>query len=136
MGAASSPACSPSPDLDERNVFGEPLESCSDDPLTGFFRTGACMTGPDGMGRHTVCAVMTEEFLAFSRSRGNDLTTPRPEMAFPGLRPGDRWCLVAPRWLEALEAGLAPRIVLLATHEAVLDYTDLATLKAHALDLS
>lgn len=94
------------------------------------------MTGPDGMGRHTVCAVMTEEFLAFSQSRGNDLTTPRPEMAFPGLRPGDRWCLVAPRWLEALEAGLAPRIVLLATHEAVLDYTDLATLKAHALDLS
>ncbi len=122
--------------MDERNVLGEPLQPCSDNPLTGFFRTGSCVTGPDDIGRHTVCAEMTAAFLAFSKSRGNDLSTPRPEMAFPGLKPGDRWCLVAPRWVEALEAGVAPRIVLLATHEAVLAYADLKTLKAYALDLS
>ena len=120
----------------EKNVLGEPLQPCSDDPLTGFFRNGNCMTGPEDIGRHTVCAEMTAEFLAFSKSRGNDLSTPHPEWAFPGLRPGDRWCLVAARWLEALEAGVAPRIALLSTHESVLDHTDLATLKRYALDLS
>lgn len=122
--------------MDELNVFGEPPQPCSSDPLTGFFRNGWCFAGPDGVSRHTVCAVMTEEFLAFSKLKGNDLSTPRPDMAFPGLRPGDRWCLLAPRWVEALQAGVAPRIALLATHQAVLDYTDIATLKGHALDLS
>ena len=120
----------------ELNVFGEPLEACSSDPLTGFFRTGRCITGPDDMGRHTVCAEMTAEFLAFSKSRGNDLSTPRPEMAFPGLQPGDRWCLVAERWMEALAAGMAPRIALLATHQSVLQLVPLATLKLFALDVS
>lgn len=122
--------------MDELNVLGEPLEPCSDNPLTGFFRNGACMTGPDDVGQHLICAQMTAEFLAFSKSRGNDLTTPMPQFAFPGLEPGDRWCLVAPRWVEALAAGVAPRVVLLATHEGALRYTDLQTLKAHALDLS
>lgn len=122
--------------MDERNVLGEPLQPCSQDPLTGFFRTGYCVTGPDDVGRHIICCEMTAEFLAFSKSRGNDLSTPRPEMAFPGLKPGNRWCLVAPRWVEALQAGIAPRVVLLATHEAALRYTDLKTLKAYALDLS
>ena len=120
----------------ERNVLGEPLEPCSTDPLTGFFRNGSCAAGPDDAGRHVVCCEMTAEFLAFSKSRGNDLTTPHPEWAFPGLKPGDRWCLVAPRWVEAHGAGVAPRVALLATHEAVLRYTDLKTLKAYALDLS
>ena len=120
----------------ELNVLGEPLAPCSDNPLTGFFRNGACMTGPDGVGQHLICAEMTAEFLAFSASRGNDLTTPMPQFAFPGLEPGNRWCLVAPRWVEALAAGVAPRVVLLATHEGALRYTDLATLKAYALDLS
>ena len=120
----------------ELNVLGEPLQSCSDNPLTGFFRDGNCLTGPEDVGRHTVCAEMTAEFLAFSKSRGNDLSTPHPEWAFPGLKPGDRWCLVALRWVEALEAGVAPRVVLLSTHQSVLQYTDLATLKRYALDLS
>jgi uncharacterized protein (DUF2237 family) len=120
----------------ELNVLGLPLQPCSDSPLTGFFRTGSCLTGPEDVGRHTICAVMTAEFLAFSASRGNNLTTPHPEWAFPGLRPQNRWCLVAPRWVEAFEAGLAPRVVLLATHERALDYIDLATLKAFAVDLS
>jgi len=120
----------------ELNVFGEPLQPCSSDPLTGFFRTGRCLTGPDDLGRHVVCAEMTSDFLAFSKSRGNDLSTPRPEMAFPGLRPGDSWCLVAERWLEALAAGMAPRVVLLATHQAMLQHVPLKTLKLFALDLS
>jgi uncharacterized protein (DUF2237 family) len=122
--------------MEERNVFGEPLQPCSDDPLTGFFRSGACIMGPEGVSRHIICCEMTEEFLAFSKKAGNDLSTPRPEMAFPGLNPGDRWCLVAPRWVEALEAGVAPRVALLSTHEGALRYTDLATLKRYALDLS
>ena len=121
---------------DERNVLGEALAPCSSDPLTGFFRNGYCATGPEDAGRHVVCCEMTAEFLAFSKSRGNDLTTPHPEWAFPGLKPGDRWCLVAPRWVEAHAAGIAPRVALLSTHEAVLQYTDLKTLKAYALDLS
>ena len=122
--------------MDERNVFGEPLRPCSMDPLTGFFRTGACAAGPDDVGRHLICCEMTAEFLAFSKSVGNDLSTPRPEMAFPGLNSGDRWCLVAPRWVEAHEAGVAPRVLLLSTHEGALRYTDLKTLRAYALDLS
>ncbi len=121
---------------DERNVFGEPLVPCSEDPLTGFFRNGYCHTGPEDVGRHVICVEVTAEFLKFSKSAGNDLSTPRPEMAFPGLKAGDRWCLVAPRWVEALKAGVAPRVVLLSTHEAALKYTDLKTLKAYALDLS
>ena len=122
--------------MDELNVLGEPLAPCSDDPLTGFFRTGACVAGPDDVGRHLVCAEMTAEFLAFSKSRGNDLTTAMPQFAFPGLEPGDRWCLVAPRWVEALAAGVAPRVRLLATHEGALRYASLETLKAYALDLT
>ena len=122
--------------MEERNVYGEPLQPCSMDPLTGFFRTGACAAGPDDVGRHLICCEMTAEFLAFSKSVGNDLSTPRPEMAFPGLNPGDRWCLVASRWVEAHEAGVAPRVLLLSTHEGALRYTDLKTLRAYALDLS
>ena len=120
----------------ERNVLGEPLEPCSTNPLTGFFRNGSCLTGPDDVGRHLVCCEMTAEFLAFSKSVGNDLSTPHPEWGFPGLEPGDRWCLVAARWVEAHKAGAAPRVALLSTHEAALRYTDLATLKAYALDLA
>jgi uncharacterized protein (DUF2237 family) len=122
--------------MDERNVLGEPLEPCSTDPVTGFFRNGACMAGPDDVGRHLICCEMTDAFLAFSKTRGNDLTTPRPEHAFPGLKPGDRWCVVALRWVEAQKSGMAPRVALLSTHEGALRYTDLATLKAYALDLS
>ncbi len=123
-------------DAADLNVLGEPLQLCSDNPLTGFYRNGNCVTGPDDLGRHLVCAEMSSGFLAFSKSRGNDLSTPRPEMAFPGLKPGDRWCLVASRWVEAYEAGMAPRVALLSTHEAALRYVDLRTLKAYALDLS
>ncbi|MBO0709760.1 MAG: DUF2237 domain-containing protein [Acetobacteraceae bacterium] len=119
-----------------RNVLGEPLQACATEPLTGFFRDGCCNTSREDFGSHTVCAVMTTEFLAFSKARGNDLSTPRPEFGFPGLRPGDRWCLCAPRWREALDAGRAPRVVLGATHEAALAYCDLADLKRHATDLS
>ena len=122
--------------LEEHNVYGEPLQPCSTDPLTGFFRTGACAAGPDDVGRHLICCEMTAQFLAFSKSVGNDLSTPRPEMAFPGLKPGDRWCLVAPRWVEAHNAGMAPRVILLSTHEGALRYTDLKTLRAYALDLA
>jgi uncharacterized protein (DUF2237 family) len=120
----------------ERNVFGEPLQPCSTRPMTGFYRDGCCATGPEDQGRHVVCALMTADFLAFSKSRGNDLSTPRPEYAFRGLRPGDRWCLAALRWREALEAGMAPRVSLRSTHEAALRYVRLDDLKAHALDLS
>ena len=119
-----------------RNVLGERLESCSEAPITGFYRDGCCSTGPDDFGRHTVCALMTAEFLEFSRARGNDLSTPMPELGFPGLRPGDRWCLGAARWKEALDAGMAPRVVLTATHEATLELVALDDLKRHAIDLS
>lgn len=119
-----------------RNVLGEPLQSCSAAPVTGFFRDGCCNTGPEDLGVHTVCALMTAEFLEFSRARGNDLSTPMPEMGFPGLKPGDRWCLCAARWKEALDAGKAPRVVLTATHEATLDIVALADLKKYAIDLS
>jgi uncharacterized protein (DUF2237 family) len=120
----------------QKNVFGEPLEVCSLSPRTGFFRTGCCHTGAEDFGLHTVCTEVTAEFLAFSKSRGNDLSTPRPEFDFPGLQPGDRWCLCAARWQEALEAGAAPKVVLAATHERTLEIVDLADLKKHALDLA
>lgn len=114
------------------NVLGTPLAPCSLDPLTGFFRDGCCRTGPDDVGSHVVCARMTEAFLSFTRSRGNDLSTPRPEWRFPGLRPGDRWCVCALRWAEALEAGVAPPVVLEATSEAALRFIDLDDLRRHA----
>jgi uncharacterized protein len=120
----------------QKNVFGEPLEVCSLSPRTGFYRTGCCHTGPEDFGVHTVCVETTAEFLAFSKSRGNDLSTPQPEFDFPGLQPGDRWCLCAARWQEALEAGAAPKVVLAATHERTLEVVDLADLKKYALDLA
>lgn len=119
-----------------RNVFGEPLLSCSASPVTGFFRNGCCDTSAEDLGSHTVCAVMTDAFLRFSKARGNDLSTPRPQFGFPGLKAGDRWCLCAPRWQEAFEAGQAPQVVLRATHQGALDYCALEDLKRHALDLS
>jgi hypothetical protein len=119
-----------------RNVFGETLRPCSTAPLTGFYRNGCCDTGEQDVGSHTVCAVMTDGFLEFSKARGNDLSTPRPEFGFAGLKEGDRWCLCAPRWQEAFEAGHAPRVVLSATHESALDYCTLTDLKRHAIDLS
>jgi hypothetical protein len=123
----------PTPQESNRNVLGGVLASCSEKPLTGFFRDGCCNTGPQDRGLHTVCAVLTKEFLAFSMSRGNDLSTPRPEFDFPGLKPGDRWCLCAARWKEAYDAGMAPRVVLAATHEATLRIVDLEALKQHAV---
>jgi uncharacterized protein len=120
----------------QKNVFGEPLEVCSLSPRTGFYRTGCCDTGPEDFGVHTVCTEVTAEFLAFSKSRGNDLSTPRPEFDFPGLESGDRWCLCAARWQEALEAGAAPKVVLTATHERTLEIVEFADLKKHALDLA
>lgn len=124
-----------SPGKRARNVLGGPLAECSAKPLTGFYRDGCCNTGAQDRGVHTVCALMTREFLEFSRGRGNDLSTPMPEFGFPGLKPGDRWCLCAARWREALNAGAAPKVVLAATHERTLDYVSLEDLKKHALDL-
>ena len=120
-------------DTAARNVLGGPLDACSKDPLTGFTRSGCCETGPQDLGSHTVCAVMTEEFLAFTLAAGNDLSTPRPEFRFPGLKPGDRWCLCAGRWAEALAAGQAPKVNLAATHAKALEVVDLEDLKAHAV---
>lgn len=116
-----------------RNVLGTELQLCSLDPLTGFTRTGCCETGPEDIGSHTVCVQVTEEFLAFSMSRGNDLSTPRPEYGFEGLHPGDRWCLCAARWHEAAEEGFAPPVILESTHEKALEIASLADLKYHAL---
>ena len=107
------------------NVFGEPLIPCSTKPLTGFYRDGCCNTGDDDPGVHTVCIVATQEFLEFSKNMGNDLSTPRPELMFPGVQPGEHWCLCASRWLEAWKAGKAPKVVLEATHERTLDFIDL-----------
>ncbi len=115
-----------------RNVLGGRLQMCSLEPRTGFTRSGCCETGPADTGSHTVCAVMTAAFLQFSQSRGNDLSTPVPQYAFPGLKPGDRWCLCAPRWAEALAAGCAPQVVLGATHEGALAWCRLEDLQAHA----
>jgi uncharacterized protein (DUF2237 family) len=118
----------------QKNLLGLPLVPCSLQPRTGFFRTGCCETGPEDRGAHVVCVVVTAAFLAFSRERGNDLSTPHPEHAFPGLRPGDRWCLCASRWQEALDAGVAPPVVLASTHEAALRHVSRDDLLAHAVD--
>jgi uncharacterized protein (DUF2237 family) len=128
-GAGTLASVSREPDA---NVVGGVLLTCSTEPITGFFRDGCCSTGPEDVGSHTVCAVMTEEFLAFSRSIGNDLSTPRPEWGFPGLEPGDRWCVCAARWLEAYEAGVAPDVVLGATHARALDVVPIEALTARA----
>ena len=117
-----------------KNVLGTELKVCCTDPMTGFYRDGYCRTGPEDTGRHTVCIIATDEFLAYSKSAGNDLSTPRPEYAFPGLVEGDRWCLVALRWKQALEAGKAPQVILQATHESVLDIVTLEQLQEHAID--
>lgn len=121
---------------EQRNVFGESIETCSIQPMTGFYRSGCCHTGDDDVGMHTICIQATAEFLAFSKMRGNDLSTPLPEFGFPGLQPGDRWCLCALRWKEALEAGMAPRVVLLATHENTLEVVSIEDLKRYAIDLA
>ena len=117
-----------------RNVLGGLLEHCCIDPVTGFYRDGICRTGADDMGLHVVCAQMTQEYLAFSVRSGNDLITPRPEFLFPGLKPGDQWCLCAARWQEALDAGVAPPVVLKSTHISALEFLSLADLRAYALD--
>jgi hypothetical protein len=117
-------------------VLGEPLDICSIKPMTGFYRDGCCNTGREDVGSHTICAVMTSAFLEFSKSSGNDLSTPVPAFGFPGLNPGDRWCLCAPRWQEAFEAGHAPRVVLRASHEGALANCSLADLKRFAIDLA
>jgi uncharacterized protein len=117
------------------NVLGRPLEPCGTEPLTGFYRDGCCRTGPDDAGSHTVCAVVTGEFLDHQRSVGNDLTTPRPEYRFPGLNPGDRWCVVAVRWLQAHAAGAAAPVVLASTHARALDLIPLEVLRQHAVDV-
>lgn len=116
-----------------QNVLGGELASCGVDPMTGFYRTGCCDTGGEDVGVHTVCARVTAEFLEFSRSRGNDLSTPRPEFGFAGLRPGDQWCLCAPRWAEAHDAGQAPPVVLEATHARTLEWIDLDDLRRYAV---
>ena len=121
-------------DTAQKNVLGSELLACSFSPLTGFYRDGCCKTGPDDTGTHVVCTVVNEEFLAFSRQRGNDLSTPRPEYRFAGLKPGDRWCLCALRWKEAFDAGLAPPVVLAATHEKVLEIVPLEHLREYAAD--
>jgi uncharacterized protein (DUF2237 family) len=120
---------------DARNVLGGPLEPCGTDPVTGFFRDGCCNTGPEDIGSHTVCAVMTREFLEHQRSVGNDLVTPRPEWSFPGLSPGDRWCVVAQRWAQAYAAGVAAPVVLASTHERALEAVPLSALQQHAVDV-
>lgn len=117
-----------------RNVLGEPLEICCTSPMTGYYRDGQCNTGAGDFGAHVVCAQVTEEFLAFTKLRGNDLSTPAPMFNFPGLKPDDRWCLCALRWKEAMDAGVAPPVVLSATHASALEYVSLDELKQHALD--
>jgi uncharacterized protein len=116
-----------------QNVLGEALEPCNFDPVTGFYRDGCCNTGAEDIGVHTVCTRVTAEFLAFSASVGNDLSTPHPEFGFAGLQPGDQWCLCAPRWQEAFEAGMAPPVVLAATHAATLEWVQLGDLVTHAI---
>ncbi len=122
-------------DVVDRNVLGEALEACSDDPVTGFFRDGCCNTGPEDLGSHTICAVVTAEFLAHQRSIGNDLVTPVPEYRFPGLTPGDRWCVTAFNWLRAHRDGAACYVVLASTHERALDIVPLDILREHAVDI-
>ena len=120
----------------QKNVLGLDIVPCSVDPLTGFFRDGCCNTGEDDVGTHTVCAVMTEEFLAFSKANGNDLSTPRREFNFPGLKPGDAWCLCALRWIEAKDAGYAPKVRLASTNIKTLEFLDLEELKQYQIDLN
>lgn len=121
--------------FDDRNVLGGRLALCSHAPRTGFYRDGCCNTGPEDVGLHVLCTQVTAEFLAFARAQGNDLITPAPEYGFPGLHPGDRWCVCAATWRQAYEAGLAPPVVLAATHEETLAVIPLEALKRHALDL-
>ena len=116
----------------EKNVFGEPLQICCTKPMTGYFRDGLCRTISEDRGTHTVCAIMTNDFLAFSALQGNDLITPMPYYEFPGLKVGDKWCLCASRWVEAEKAGKAPKVILEATHEKTLEYTTIETLIKHA----
>jgi uncharacterized protein (DUF2237 family) len=120
---------------EDRNVLGGPLEPCSTDPLTGFYRDGSCTSGPEDRGSHTICAVVSAEFLAHQREVGNDLSTPRPEYGFPGLRPGDRWCVVAARWLQAYSAGAAAGVVLAATNVRALEVVPLEALRQQAVDV-
>ena len=121
--------------MSERNVLGGPLEPCGSDPLTGFYRDGCCSTGPEDLGLHTICAVVTAEFLEHQRAIGNDLSTPRPQLRFPGLVPGDRWCVTAGNWLVAYRDGCAAPVVLACTHERTLDVVPLEVLRAHAVDV-
>ena len=121
--------------MGEHNVLGEDLEPCGTDPVTGFYRDGSCTCGPEDISVHAVCAVMTTEFLEHQRSVGNDLTTPRPEWSFPGLQPGDRWCVVAARWRQAYDEGVAAPVVLASTHERALDVIPLGWLREHAVDV-
>jgi uncharacterized protein len=121
--------------FEAKNVLGGPLNTCGDSPRTGFYRDGCCNTGAEDVGIHVICARMTREFLEFERARGNDLVTPVPALQFPGLKPGDRWCVCAGRWREALDAGVAPPVVLQATHEEALAIVPLAELRRHAVDL-
>lgn len=121
--------------VEGKNVYGEPLEACCMPLKTGFYRSGSCETGAEDLGAHVVCAQVTEQFLEFTRSHGNDLTSPVPAMKFPGLKPGDRWCVCAGWWKRALDAGVAPPVVLTATHESALQYVAFADLKKRALDV-
>lgn len=121
--------------MSELNVFGESLQPCGTDPLTGFYRTGECACGPEDAGLHAVCAVVTEEFLEHQRSIGNDLSTARPQWQFPGLTPGDRWCVVAARWLQAYADGVATPVVLASTNERALEVIPLEVLEEHAVDV-
>ena len=121
---------------EDKNVFGGELETCSTNPMTGFYRDGCCRTDAQDLGMHVVCIEVTEEFLEFSKAAGNDLSTPNPEFDFLGLKPGDRWCVCALRWKEAMDNGAAPPVVLIATHESVLELIPLEDLKRHSLDLS
>ncbi len=121
---------------DSLNVFDEPLQACSQDPVTGFFRDGCCNTSDEDFGSHTVCVEVSQDFLEYSRFRGNDLSTPMPDFGFPGLQPGDRWCLCASRWLEAYEQGMAPKVYLMRTHKRALEIVDLEKLKEHAADIN
>lgn len=130
------PEETPAADESPKNVLGGRLQVCSLSPRTGFFRNGRCDTDDQDVGCHAVCAQVTEEFLVYSRRQGNDLSSPSPAHQFPGLQPGDRWCICAPRWKEALDAGKAPPVVLAATHEKALDHVELEDLLAHALDVS
>jgi uncharacterized protein len=127
-------AVTPEP-TEERNVLGGPLETCGTDPVTGFYRDGSCTSGPDDLGRHTVCAVVSADFLQMQKDLGNDLSTPRPEYGFPGLKPGDRWCVVAVRWMQAYQAGAAAGVVLAATNERALEVVPIDALRQYAVDV-